>query len=320
MTSEEKRIPFSTHLLATKTEVEWYLKSLVEEYKKIALDSPNICSEFPLYQYKMRVVGAITGSRAYFFFVIDSRLSETTVKVEDTASEVKLADVMDALRPHYKEVALILGIRQALFSTSKEAIRGEFNYEKAKEHALELIKEHYSSIENGQKLTPTSFEKIVPSKQIFLVHGHDNEMREAVARTLEKLELKPIILDEQSNKGLTIIEKLMTNSKVTFAVILLSPDDRGGERNANYKDQKLRARQNVIFEFGFFLGKLKREQVFALRRQETNFESPSDFLGVVYTTYDMPAGNWRLDLVRELQECGYPVDANKLTRKSENDH
>jgi len=319
MSTKEKRIPFSSHPLAAKAEVEGYLKSLVEEYKKIALDLPNICSEFPLCQYKMRVVGAITGSRAYFFFVTDSRLSETTVKVEDTASEVKLADVMDALRPHYKEVALTLGVRQALFSTSKEAIKGEFNYDKAKEHALELIKEHYSLVENGQKFTPTSFEKISPSKQIFVVHGHDNEMREAVARTLEKLELKPIILDEQSNKGLTIIEKLVTNSKVTFAVILLSPDDKGAEKNTEHRDQKFRARQNVILELGFFLGKLKREQVFALRRLETNFELPSDFLGVVYTTYDTPDGNWRLDLVRELQECGYPVDANKLTRESEND-
>jgi predicted nucleotide-binding protein len=319
MATEEKRIPLSIHPLATPAEVEGYLKSLVEEYKKIALDLPNICQEFPLCQYKMRVVGAITRSRAYFFFATDSRLSETTVKVEDTASEPKLAGVMDVLHPHYKEVALALGIHQVLFSASKEAIKGEFNYDKAKEHALGLIKEHYSLIENGQKFTPTSFDKIIPSKQIFVVNGHDNEMRETVARTLEKLELKPIILDEQSNKGLTIIEKLMTNSEVSFAVILLSPDDRGAEKNVHYKDQKFRARQNVIFELGFFLGKLKREQVFPLRRLEKGFESPSDFLGVVYTTYDTPTGNWRLELVRELQECGYSVDANKLTREPEND-
>jgi predicted nucleotide-binding protein len=222
---------------------------------------------------------------------------------------------MDVLKPHYREVADELGIRQALFYFSKEAIKGEFSYDMAKKHALDLVKEHYAIIDNKEKFTSKSFEDVPLSKQIFVVHGHDIEMRETVARTLEKLGLIPVILDEQANKGLTVIEKFIKNSNVTFAVVLLSPDDRGAEKIKRYNEQKLRARQNAIFELGFFIGKLRREQVFVLYRPDNNFEFPSDYYGEAYSIYDNPTGQWRLDLIQELQENGYPVDANKLTRQ-----
>lgn len=87
------------------------------------------------------------------------------------------------------------------------------------------------------------------SNSIFVVHGHDREMREVVARTLEKLDLKPIILEEKPNQGLTIIEKLEKYSDVFFSVILISPDDIAYSKS-DHNDKKVRARQNVIFELG----------------------------------------------------------------------
>jgi len=154
-------------------------------------------------------------------------------------------------------------------------------------------------------------ERVKLSNKIFIVHGHDEEMKQAVARTVEKIDLKPIILHEQPNKGRTIIEKFEDYSDVNFAIVLLSPDDIAYPKNKQPEDKKFRARQNVIFELGFFVGTLEREHVFILYREEHNFEFPTDYSGICYTPYDNK-GRWRFDLIGELNSCGYNVDANKL--------
>ena len=148
------------------------------------------------------------------------------------------------------------------------------------------------------------------SNEIFVVHGHNEEMKQNVARVLENLNLIPIILHEKPNEGKAIIEKLIHNSNVSFAVVLLSPDDRGYAKNQPM-DVKPRARQNVIFELGFFIGKLGRKNVCVLYQKETNFEKHSDFDGVVLTPYDS-SDTWKSELIRELKNCGYDIDANKL--------
>lgn len=50
--------------------------------------------------------------------------------------------------------------------------------------------------------------------EIFIVHGHDGELKQSVARVIEKQGLEAIILSEQANKGRTIIEKFEKNSDV----------------------------------------------------------------------------------------------------------
>lgn len=147
--------------------------------------------------------------------------------------------------------------------------------------------------------------------KVFIVHGHNSEMKESVARVLEKFGLQPIILHEQPNQGRTIIEKFTDYSNVSFAVILLSPDDLAYPRKGDPDKAKFRARQNVILELGFFLGKLGRQRVLALFRKSENFELPSDYDGVVFTAFD-DAGNWRFELARELKVCGFTVDVNVL--------
>ena len=145
------------------------------------------------------------------------------------------------------------------------------------------------------------------TNKVFVVHGHDNAMKLDVARTLEKLDLKPIILHEQPNRGRTIIEKLADHSDVDFAVVLLSPDDRGFSKAKGPKTAKDRARQNVLVELGDFVGKLERSSVCALVKGDV--EVPSDFDGVVYTKFE---GDWKSELVKELRAAGYSVDANRL--------
>jgi hypothetical protein len=149
------------------------------------------------------------------------------------------------------------------------------------------------------------------AKDIFIVHGHDEAMKAKAARTLEKLGLAPIILHEKPNQGRTIIEKFSDYSAVGFAVVLLSPDDVGRLRSAPPDALRPRARQNVIFELGFFLGRLGRDRVLALYAPTEDFELPSDYSGVLFVPFD-PSGRWQFDLVKELKAADYDVDANVL--------
>jgi len=118
-------------------------------------------------------------------------------------------------------------------------------------------------------------------------------------------------LHEKLSEGRTIIEKFTNYSDVSFAVVLLSPDDMAYPKDQTPENAKPRARQNVIFELGFFIGKLGRNRVLVLYQEEKNFEMPSDYSGVSYTPYDN-SGRWKFNLVKELKVCGYNVDANKL--------
>ncbi len=144
------------------------------------------------------------------------------------------------------------------------------------------------------------------SRDIFVVHGRDEATKQSVARFLEQLELRPIILHEQADKGRTIIEKFEDHSDVGFAVVLLTPDDQGGLRGSG--DLTPRARQNVILELGYFVGKLGRERVCALKVD--GVEEPSDFQGVLYVPFD-GTSTWRLTLAGELKAAGIDVDMNR---------
>ena len=142
------------------------------------------------------------------------------------------------------------------------------------------------------------------SNRVFIVHGHAESVINDVARTIEKLGLESVILREQPSSGKTIIEKFESCAKdARFAVVLLTADDKiEGEDG-------FRARQNVVFEMGYFMGALGRSHVMCLLQE--NVEKPGDIDGVVYTQLDK-AGSWKLSLIKELRASGYSVDANKL--------
>jgi len=166
-----------------------------------------------------------------------------------------------------------------------------------------LTSEVESSSMNKTQMNKT---QVAYSNEIFVVHGHDEAVKEKVARFLEKLGLNPIILHEQVNAGKTIIEKFESHANVGFAVILLTGDDVGKVKNA--ANDSPRARQNVILEWGFFIGKLGRNRVCAL--YEKGVELPSDLHGLLYLSLD--GRGWQMDLAKELKAAGYKIDLNKL--------
>ncbi len=149
-------------------------------------------------------------------------------------------------------------------------------------------------------------------KGVFIVHGTNTGLRDSVARFLrDALGQEPVILAEQPSRGATVIEKFEANSDVGFAVVIMSADDRGGPASAPRDKQRLRARQNVIFELGYFIGKLGRRHVLAL--YEEGVEIPSDYSGVVYIPLDQ-AGGWKRLLANELTDAGIPIDLMALLK------
>jgi hypothetical protein len=146
------------------------------------------------------------------------------------------------------------------------------------------------------------------NSKVFIVHGRDEAAKEKVARFVEKLGLEAIILHEKSSSGRTIIEKIEHYSNVGFAIVLYTPDDLG---NVKGKAEELngRARQNVVFEHGFLIGRLGRPNVAAL--VEAPIELPNDISGVVYINMD-EASAWQLQIAKEMKTCGYKIDMNDL--------
>jgi len=185
---------------------------------------------------------------------------------------------------------------------------------------IQIMKTKIQSIEDalpGNQATTKNYESDATDihqknnlgNDIFIVHGHDNEAKQETARFIEKLNLNAVILHERPNKGRTIIEKLVNESQSAgYAIILLTPDDIGFVKGKESESEE-RARQNVVLELGYFLGKLGRERVCMLLKGSTNI--PNDFSGVLYIQMDN-AGKWKYDLAKEMQEVGFEIDLNLI--------
>jgi hypothetical protein len=157
----------------------------------------------------------------------------------------------------------------------------------------------------------TTLPSEVPGDAVFVVHGSNVAWREEVARFLSQVllsETPVIVLHEEPNRGRTLIEKFEASAtQAQFAVVLLTADDEARSRDG--QTSELRARQNVVFELGFFVGKLGRERVAVL--YESGVERPSDIEGLVYVTLD-EAGGWKLQLSREMRAVNIDADLNRL--------
>jgi predicted nucleotide-binding protein len=243
---------------------------------------------------------------------------------------------------------------------SIEVINSKLNHEPKPDYEildeyLGLLDNYIKKIEHQLELSNTpQRSKKIDNRRIFIVHGHNNELKNEVEQFLKELELEPIILHKQADRGKTIIEKVEYYSDVGFAVIILSHDDfgsstlgynldflkeiakhigwfgdpiveavHGGNFPGVYHDflpkyQKIsklldllryRARQNVIFEFGYFIAILGRNRVAVLC--EEDIERPSDIDGLLYTPID-DKSNWKKKLAKEIDAAGIRINERDL--------
>ena len=243
-------------------------------------------------------------------------------KIQRRDSEIRLVPKFDSSIPALDETTLKrlswdLGVGSFEWNRTHWAVKDEDLLRVLEEHGLLGGKAGAKERDTPPYATPSAHEPagaphpyIVASgrsAKVFLAHGRDNGAKQEVARYIERLGLEPIILHERPNAGRTLISKFREESAdVVFAIVLMTPDDRGGLNGT--ATTRPRARQNVVFELGFFLGKLGPEKVCALVGGD--MEKPSDFEAVVYIEYGERT-SWRMELARELRAAGIPFDHSK---------
>lgn len=166
---------------------------------------------------------------------------------------------------------------------------------------LDAILDRLEVYQNGHGETRLS--RLDLDAPIFLVHGHDLGRREVVRRFLTTVtDRDVVVLADQPNRGQDLLGKLLEHAqKAAFAVVLLTPDDEGGKIGSG--ERSSRARQNVVFELGMFVGILGRDRVAALN--EPSIEIPTDFSGVAYIGIE--GESWQIELARELKAAGIDV-------------
>jgi predicted nucleotide-binding protein len=178
------------------------------------------------------------------------------------------------------------------------------------EQATQGLEEEISYSGEQPSRTSETASQSRPTNKIFLVHGRDDEAKNAVALFLRAIGLEPIILHQQPNAGRHLLTKFREEAEgASFAVVLMMPEDEGGLAGAG--ERRPRARQNVVFELGFFIGKLGPASVAALLQGDV--EKPSDFEGIAYIPFDA-GGRWKMDLARELDHAKVPFDHAKAFR------
>jgi predicted nucleotide-binding protein len=150
-------------------------------------------------------------------------------------------------------------------------------------------------------------------RRILVVSGTDEVMKQTLTGALRKLGLASVVMSEEPSQGKKIVDRFPDYADVGFAVVLLSPDvyvyPKGEEATKRERTPKI----DVILMFGFLLGKLGKDRVLAFYKESPKFAFPIGFEGVKFIALD-DRDSWKHTLIRELQGCGYIIDAERLLR------
>jgi len=162
-------------------------------------------------------------------------------------------------------------------------------------------------IKSKPKFIEKHAKQSISDKNVFIVHGHDIQPVEELKRMLIGFGLNPIVLHEQPSGSRTIVEKLEKYSDVGYTFVILTVDDvfyQKKEVEELVVEKRInRARQNVILEFGYFVGKLGRDKVCCLHKGDA--ELPSDMQGIVYVRFKESIEECRDMIIKELRKVGY---------------
>jgi len=215
-----------------------------------------------------------------------------------------------AIRQTEKTAYEIAEIAQNALPPGVLAIYTRADVIKNDRYSTDITKEIYQTAQAEIDVPPASASVTCPTldqSKVFIVHGQDDAAKLSVARFVEQLGFKPIILHEQASSGKTIIAKIESYTDVGFGIVLYTPCDLG--KKAHDPELRARARQNVVFEHGYLIGKLGGERVCPLVKGD--IETPNDISGIVYVQLD-DHGAWKIQLAKEMRSAGYQIDMNKV--------
>lgn len=190
-----------------------------------------------------------------------------------------------------------------IYDTGKAVVQG-----KNKEALMALVNGAHPQATAGMK--PQAAQQ--GNRGVFVVYGHDEHAKTELEAMLRRWGLQPQILDQLTNGGQTIIEKLEgAIEDVAFAIVLATPDDEG--HRAEHPEEKAhRSRQNVVLELGMMLTKLGRDRVAILMKDQKQMERPSDIQGLIYIPFKEDVKEAALPLAKEINSKGIPIDLSKV--------
>ncbi|WP_234861371.1 TIR domain-containing protein [Mariniradius sediminis] len=264
-----------------------------------------------IFEQWVEFVGSATQKRTFHAVGFDHEIDDSLTALADMFNQIQNSQIWEEL------ISFIISefIKSLEFRINLQHLKESLSLTGFSENSLSLI---YREIEmnsekdekrtlNKKNVSSNNLEKLAErsKSKVFIVHGHEEGLKQSVARYLEKHGIKPVIISEQPSGSNTIIEQIEEYGDVDFAVVLMTGDDEGrkkGDRKFNS-----RARQNVILELGYFLGRLGRKHVAVI--YENDVEKPSDFSGILYIPYDLH-GAWKVKLVKELKSSGFRLDMN----------
>lgn len=191
---------------------------------------------------------------------------------------------------------------------------GKENFQSAKQNLITALQRAAEAIDNDKfnELRKRS-EALSPldlSNKVFIVHGHDDNSKNELEILLRDMGLDPVILHRQIDGGMTIIEKFEANADVGYAFVILTPDEvaylasEEGTVDADRKKER-RARPNVIWEFGYFVGRLGRKRTCCLYNGDVVL--PSDLSGLIYKRFHNSVEELGWSIQKELKAIGYKL-------------
>jgi predicted nucleotide-binding protein len=177
--------------------------------------------------------------------------------------------------------------------------------------ALEITRDAIDNDVYGELQGPSTKSKSPAiSNRVFIVHGHDAGLKTDLERFLRELGLEPVVLHREVDAGATVIEKFEKHADLGFAFVLLTPDEVAYtvdqiEVPEPHRKTERRARPNVIFEFGYFVGKLGRSRVCCLYK--AGVAMPSDLNGLIYKEVGASLEPQAYSIIKELKAAGYSL-------------
>lgn len=234
-----------------------------------------------------------------------AKSSEYEILRHQLLSDPPIADAIPAWVKTHRDLESFWGFIKPKFKSYAE--RRTYLSEQFTPLLDSLELDDLKSLQNSTNVRKRQREASVTrnKRKVFIVHGRNNEVKQEVSRFIERHGIETIVLHEQASVGMTIIEKIEHYSNdADFALILYTACDHGRGVHEIKILPKNRARQNVVFEHGYLMAKLGRENVCAL--VQADIETPNDISGVVYVSLD-PSGAWKLEVLKELKACGYKV-------------
>lgn len=193
---------------------------------------------------------------------------------------------------------LLVGYGEDSFQQAKSCFLG------ALQVTIDILDDDiFDEIKSAEASAPREY-----SNKVFIVHGHDDQSKADLEIMLTEMGFEPVVLHREADEGQTIIEKFEKHADVGYAFIILTPDEvaylaaQESKPDAE-RAKELRARPNVIFEFGYFVGRLGRPRVCCLYNGDVVL--PSDLDGLVYKKFNKSVEEVGYSISKELKAQGY---------------